>query len=182
MDMLHSQAFSTTPQAVKQAQKTILQEAKSEEKYVKNILKDLSHTEKIEHKAEKEASKAEIALESSKKQEQQALKDVYRAENRRNAIVAEIVQIRDEIEVADKLESSLEELEKKEQAALKDVYRAENKYHVTIANVEQARQDYEISSRNYDATRTALHRKTSYADDVLAKHDENTDSRTNFTC
>lgn len=53
MDMLQSNSFSTSSHTVKQAKKTILQDAKSEEKYVKNILKDLSHTEKVEHKAEK---------------------------------------------------------------------------------------------------------------------------------
>lgn len=53
MDTLQPNSSSTSPQTVKRVKNAILQEAKSEEKYVKDILKDLTHTEKVEHKAEK---------------------------------------------------------------------------------------------------------------------------------
>ncbi|PPQ77305.1 hypothetical protein CVT25_010887 [Psilocybe cyanescens] len=187
MDTLQPNSSSTSPQTVKRVKNAILQEAKSEEKYVKDILKDLTHTEKVEHKAEKEASKAELALESSKKQEQSALKDVYRAENKHNVVVAEIVQVRNDLQylthskraeqrVANKFET-LEELEKQEQAVLKNVYRAEHKHNVAIANVEQARKALQSSFRHHDIAKNVLQRKASYADDVLAKHDENTHTR-----
>lgn len=80
----------TDPNAVKKLEKTILKEAKAEEKNVQRTLKDLKSTEKSDAKASKAINKAEKTLEKTQKKEESTLEAANKAAHKHDIAATDL--------------------------------------------------------------------------------------------
>ncbi|KAF7330763.1 hypothetical protein MVEN_02415000 [Mycena venus] len=80
----------TSTSALKQMEKQLVKEGKTEANQVKHSLKDVASTEKAATKAEKSVNKAEKKNEKLSKQEASAAKALNKAEHRHDSAVTEL--------------------------------------------------------------------------------------------
>ncbi|KAJ7162596.1 hypothetical protein C8R43DRAFT_302972 [Mycena crocata] len=83
-------ALPSSPSELKQLEKQIFKEAKTEANQVKHTLKDVASTEKAAAKAQKSANKADKQNEKLGKQESTAAKAVNKATHHHESVIADL--------------------------------------------------------------------------------------------
>ncbi|KAF8974723.1 hypothetical protein BDZ97DRAFT_2069576 [Flammula alnicola] len=147
MSTLTRTETSPSREVLKKVEKELKQEEKQEEKSVRVALKDLSKTEKQENKAQKAALKADVILGKVQTREQDALKGMYKAQQKHEIAVSNLHMAQHEADMSTQSDQRL-----------KDVVQAKT------ASVEEAMDRQDEHARDRNAKLDALKRPPALSD------------------